>query len=88
MQQKNQYFWRTSCQIPIHELYARKQKLVLVTITIAQQYHFPHMHNCTSMLVCQERYQSKKPKSVCNKNQEHKDIQRCPVYLTEYDHDL
>ena len=45
------------------------------------------MHNCTSMLGCHYRHLSlKTPKSVCNKNQAHKAIQRSPLCITESDH--
>ena len=41
------------------------------------------------MLGCHHCHQRKKiPKSVCNKNQSHKAIQRSPICLTDSDHDV
>ena len=47
------------------------------------------MLNYTTMLGCHHCHKRKKiPKSVSNKNQACKDMQRSPILLTESDHDV
>ena len=46
-------------------------------------------HNCTAMIGCHHCQKGRKiSKSVCNKYQSHKAIQRSPICLTDSDHDF
>ena len=47
------------------------------------------MRNCTTMLGCHHNHKRNKiPKSVCNKNQAWKAMQRSPILLTVSYHDV